>query len=105
MPLDFSRVFSVLWTNHRQSLIEILFPTLLLSCFKDDDNRQVVEEEMSADMLVKYLRDKKSDSAWNSALVVKTGANSPLKGTSPSRPAALFFKFVANSSDYDFRRD
>lgn len=36
-------------------LMNILFPTLIIACYKDDDNKQIVEEDLSLDMLCKFV--------------------------------------------------
>jgi hypothetical protein len=36
-------------------LMNILFPTLIIACHRDDDNRQIGEEDLSLDMLTKFV--------------------------------------------------
>ena len=40
----------------RHDLAEILFPTLIAACYHDEGNRLILQEEMSLDYLIRFIR-------------------------------------------------
>ncbi|KAI9143200.1 hypothetical protein BKA69DRAFT_159828 [Paraphysoderma sedebokerense] len=42
-----------------ERLMDILFPTLIIACHDDEDNKKILKEEMSCDLLIQFLQSKK----------------------------------------------
>lgn len=53
-------------------LTEILFPTLIVACFLNDDNRAILEQEMSTMMLVTFIESTIVDMQLSAVNAINT---------------------------------